>query len=57
VTDSCPETTLRTATRCFDMAGTVTYVPTHVCPIRCHLCPELRHLRVRHCHESRHGRH
>jgi hypothetical protein len=48
VTDSCPETTLRTATRCFDMAGTVTHVPTHVCPIRRHLCPELRHLRARH---------
>ena len=29
VTDSCLETTLRTATRCFDMRPTVTHVPTH----------------------------
>jgi hypothetical protein len=38
------ETTLRTATRCFDMRRTVTHVPTHQSPIRCHLCPELRHV-------------
>ena len=43
VTDNCDEMTLRTATRCFDMRGTVTHVPTHQSPIRCHLCPELRH--------------
>jgi hypothetical protein len=30
VTESCAETTLRTATRCFDMRGTVTHVPTHL---------------------------
>jgi hypothetical protein len=29
VTDNCAETTLRTATCCFDMQRTVTHVPTH----------------------------
>ena len=41
VTDSCAETTLRMATLCFDMQLTVTHVPTHQYPIKCHLCPEL----------------
>ena len=48
VTDNCDETTLRTATRCFDMRATVTHVPTHLSPIRCRLCPGLRHCRARH---------
>ena len=39
VTDNFAETTLRTATRCFDMRWTVTHVPTHQSPVRCHLCP------------------
>ena len=43
--NNCDETTLRTATRCFDMRPTVTHVATHLSPIRCHLCPELRHAR------------
>jgi hypothetical protein len=43
VTDSCAETTLRTATWCFDMPKTVTHVPTHPSPIRCHLYRGLRH--------------
>ena len=52
VTDNCAETTLRTATWCFDMQRTVTHVPTHLSPIMCHLCPELRHLPLRH-HRAR----
>src|SRR6266852_749797 len=44
VTDNCAETTLRTATRCFDMRWTVTHIPTHQSPVRCHLCPGPRHL-------------
>jgi len=48
VTDDWFVTTLRTATRCFDMGRTVTHVPTQVSPISCHLCPELRHPWGRH---------
>lgn len=43
VTDSCVETTFRTATRCFDMRPNVAHVPTHLTPIRCRLCAEPRH--------------
>jgi hypothetical protein len=30
------------------MGATVTHVATHLSPISCHLCPELRHLPLRH---------
>jgi hypothetical protein len=43
VTDSCLVMTLRTATRFFDMGPTVTHDATHLSPINCRLCPELRH--------------
>ena len=48
VIDNCDETTLRTATRCFDMRPTVAHVPTHKSPISCRQCPGLRHCRARH---------
>ena len=50
VTDNCAETTLRMATRCFDMGATVAHVPTHQSPIRCHLCPGVRHFLASHHH-------
>ena len=35
------------ALRCFDMCRTVAHVPSHLSPVRCHLCRGLRHLRGR----------